>query len=279
MIVWRNGDFIDAAGAVSAADRGYLIGDGVFETVLVQNGRPAFLAGHLSRLRRGAEMLDIKAAIDEAEIRAAIAGLSSRLNLKASAIARITLTRSGGARGLAPTPDAAPVTIIALHPAPAPKPHFHLIVAQSRRLAAAAVNGFKCIGAYAPNMLARIEAARAGADESVMLNEHGRVCSASAANIFLVSGGSLVTPPEREGAMPGIIRGLLLDIAAELGVPARLEPVAASDLISSPLLLTNSVIGAAHASLYGGHATAPLASRLIAAYEHRLDLEFAERSA
>lgn len=276
MIVWRNGEYIEPGGAVSAADRGYLVGDGVFETLLTRDGRPAFLAAHLARLRRGAGMLAMNAAIDEREIRAAIAGLTARLGLQGRAVCRMTVTRSGGARGLAPPGDAAIVTLIALSPAPPPPPHFRMMLAQSRRYSGAATNGFKCIGAYAANLIARLEAARAGAGEAVLLNEHGRAACASAANIFVVSGEALVTPPETEGAMPGVTRATIFSVAAEIGVPARAEPVTLAALEAAPLLITNSVIGAAPASMAGAAArSATLASLIAAAYERRLESEFA----
>lgn len=281
MTVWRNGAFAAPGNAVSAADRGYLVGDGVFETMLVRDGRPAFLGAHLSRLQRGAERLEMKNAIDEEGCRRAIAGLASRLGLTGEAVCRLTVTRCGGARGLAPSNNASIETMISLHPATAPKTHYRLIIAQPRRLSDAPTNGFKCVGAYAANMLARLEAMRAGADEALLLNEYGRVCCASSANIILFSGDSLVTPPESEGALPGVTRAILLDAASEIGVEVRLEPILLFALNSATdLLLTNSVIGAARASMIGSDAPqSALASCLAEAYQRKLDKEFARRPA
>jgi branched-chain amino acid aminotransferase len=147
------------------------------------------------------------------------------------------------------------------------------------RLSGAATNGFKCIGAYAPNLMARMEAARAGADEALLLNEHGRLACASAANVFVVSDAGLITPPESEGAMPGVTRATLLDAAAELGVAARLEPVSPAMLDDVSIILTNSVIGAAPASMMGAsQIESALASRLRAAYERKLALELSGRA-
>lgn len=277
MIVWRNGAFVAPGAAVSAVDRGYLVGDGIFETMLVRGGKPAFLAAHMSRLRRGAEALEMRAAVEDADVRAAIAGLASRLELNGEAVCRVTVTRSGGARGLAPSSDATIETMVALHPAPRPKDIYRLIVARPRRLSDAPTNAFKCVGAYAPNMLARLEAARAGADEALLLNEHGRVCCASSANVFLVSGNAVMTPPESEGATPGVTRAILMAAAAEIGVAARAAPITLSEIGSSTLLLTNSIIGAALATMAGVDAApVALASHLAAAYDRKLDDEFAK---
>lgn len=279
MIVWRNGDFIEPDGAVSAADRGYLVGDGVFETMLVRKGEPAFLTEHLARLQRGAEALAFGARVDEGVVRDAVAGLASRAGLRGEAVCRLTVTRCGGARGLAPSTEASIEILIALHAAPPPKGFYRVAVASHRRLSRAATNAFKCIGAYAPNLMARMEAARAGADEALLLNEHGRVACASAANVFVVSGDSLVTPPESEGAMPGVTRAKLLEAAAEVGVETRFERVPPALLERAPLVLTNSIIGAAAASIEGGAPpSSALASRLIAAYERKLALEFSGRA-
>ncbi|MDZ7629618.1 MAG: aminotransferase class IV [Parvularculaceae bacterium] len=274
MIVWRDGEFLAAEAAISATDRGYLIGDGVFETVLVDRGRPAFLPSHLARLQRGANQLEIVADVKAEEIRAAITALA-RSGQTGRASCRITVTRVGGARGLVPATEARAQTIITLQPVAAPKAAQRLIVARSRRHAAALTNGFKCIGAYAPNLIARLEAARLGADEAIMLNEFDRAASASAANLFMVSDGVLTTPPEIEGAMPGVTRERLIEVAAALGIDVRIEPIAAAEVERAPLFLTNSLIGVIDA----GVATLPpasLAKRLQAAYEERVQAEFSD---
>ncbi len=279
MIVWRDGDFVPADEAVSAADRGYLVGDGVFETLLVDRGRPAFLGAHLTRLNRGARTLEIKIDLAETRVRAAIIGLSERLGLDGRAACRVTVSRVGGARGLAPSPDARSQAIISLQGAAPAKPLLTLIVAQARRLSSAPTNAFKCIGSYAPNLLARLAAARAGADEALLLNEHGRLACASAANVFLLTEQALISPPESEGAMPGVTRAILLAAAAEIGVATRVEPIEPSALGASGLMLTNSLIGVANASLLNApEPTGDLAMRLASAYDARLRAEFSERA-
>lgn len=273
MKVWRDGELLDSEAAISAADRGYLIGDGVFETIFVDHGRPAFLTDHLARLQRGADQLEIAFNRRADEIRSAIAALA-RGGPGGRASCRITVTRVGGARGLAPSAEARAQTLIALQPVAAPKAIYRLIVAQSRRYSASLTNGFKCIGAYAPNMIARLEAARLGADEAVMLNEYGRVASCSAANLFLVSGAGLTTPPESEGAMAGVTRAKVIESAAALGIEVRISPIAAAEIAHAPLLLTNSLIGVAAAGVTMA-SPADLAKRLQSAYEQRVKAEFA----
>jgi branched-chain amino acid aminotransferase len=276
MIVWRDGRFVESEGAVSATDRGFLIGDGVFETVLIDNGRPAFLAAHLARLRRGAEALGINVSLTERDLRAAISGLTERSGAHGREACRITVTRSGGARGLIASPDARTQALVSLAPFRAPKPEFLAAVSAARRFSQAPTNGFKCAGAYAANMIARMEAARAGADEAIMLNEFGRVAGAGAANLFLIEGDTLLTPPEREGATPGIARAVLIECARALGVAVRIEPLPAAALAEAPLIFTNSLIGATPGRLAATTRTPDLAIRLGAAYEARLEAELAE---
>lgn len=277
MIVWRDGAFVEAESAVSASDRGYLIGDGVFETLLVEDGRPAFLAAHLQRLRRGAEALGFDIATGEPGLRAAIDGLAARNGVWRRAACRITATRVGGARGLVASQDARTQLLVAMAPIAPVAKNLSAVIAAARRLSTAPTNAFKCVGAYAANMLARAEAARAGADEAVMLNEHGRIACAGSANLFLIDGEAIVTPPESEGAMPGVTRALIIEIAGALGVEVRIESVDAARIAVAPLMFTNSLIGALPGRLATSTGDAPrLALRLSAAYETRLAAELSE---
>jgi branched-subunit amino acid aminotransferase/4-amino-4-deoxychorismate lyase len=150
------------------------------------------------------------------------------------------------------------------------------------RWSSSATNSFKCTGAYAENFLARAEAAAAGADEAIMLNELGRIASASAANIFFLTAAGLQTPPVSEGAMPGVVRAILLEEAKALGMPVREDPVDLAALSSSLPLLTNSLIGVVRGAVDGAAdgAAGPdaelAASRLIGAYRRRLAQEVGE---
>lgn len=282
MIVWRDGAFIAAEHAISARDRGYLVGAAVFETLLVDRGRPAFLGAHLTRLARGCGALDMPLALNAAELRKAIATLADKNGLPGRGACRVTVSRVGG-RGLAPAPDARTQLVVSLTPASAARPFMKLIISQKRRWAASSTNTFKCAGAYAENVLARAEAASRGADEAIMLNENGRVACASAANIFVATADGLVTPPASEGAMPGVVRGVVLEEAPALGIDAIEAPLEPASL-SSTLLVTNSLVGVVRSAVDGGAdgrangrangrasaAGEDIAREIAAAYEARL---------
>lgn len=277
MIVWRDGELVPASAAISAQDRGYLIGDAVFETILVDNGAPAFLDEHLARLQRGRIVLGIVGKLEASDVRQAIRDLAARNASTGRAACRLTVSRVGGARGLSPSADACVQTVLSLTPAPTPPAFVRLITASRRRWSGAAANGFKCVGAYADNLLARVEATEKGADEAIMLNEHGRVASASSANVFIAADAGLQTPPLGEGAMPGVVRGVILEEARRLGLPAIEAPIDPSMLAASTIILTNSIAGAVESALDGAkrRAGAEIAAMVIAAYEHRLAGEFA----
>ena len=278
MIIWRDGDFVDASGAVSADDRGWLIGDAVFETILVERGAPAFLDRHLARMRNGCRVLGIDRNLDAVELRATIASLARQNTLADRAACRLTISRSGGPRGLAPHADAKPRIFASLSAAASPPDRLRVVISTRRRWTGASTNGFKCAGAYAENMLARADAASRGADEALMLNEFGRVACASSASVFVIADRRLTTPALSEGAMPGVVRSVLLEEAAALGIERRETMMAPSDLLSGELLLANSIAGPVRSALDGatGAGGGETAGRLIAAYERRLRSEFSD---
>jgi len=275
VIVNLNGREIESGAHVPTGDRGFLLGDGAFETIYVARGAPAFLDRHLERLQRGLSILRIPRpdALDHA---AEIIASLSRLNgLEGHAAARITVSRGEGPRGLA-IPEIAPqptllVTVSSWAP---PQGCARVVLTGHRRITEAAGNIFKPIGGYIENILAYDAARRVGADDAILLNEFGRVVSASAANIFVIDGaGRISTPPVAEGAMPGIVRSLILQRAGEaVDVTLVERPIDIEELNGRSLLLTNSLVGLRAASLPG---SAPIGGEL----EARLSAWFnAERA-
>lgn len=277
MTVWRDGAFVPAMAAISADDRGYLIGDAIFETLLVENGRPAFLDRHLARLGFAAGVWGMPAPPSADAVRRAVARLAREADVKGPAACRVTMSRTGGGRGLGVSPETRTQTVIGLSPTSAPIAPLAVILAEHRRWAGSPTNGFKCAGGYAPNILARAEATAARADDAVMMNERGRIACATAANIFVIDGESVLTPPVEEGAMPGITRAVVLEEARALGLPVAETPIERSRLNGSTILLTNSIIGITPCKLAG--AAVPensTATSLIAAYRRRLGRAFGD---
>jgi branched-chain amino acid aminotransferase len=218
--LWLNGVLAESATTrVDPADRGFTLGDGVFETIRAAGGMPLHAARHFARLRGGAALLGIAVAPgDEALLRAIDDVL--RANGLAEAAVRITLSRGPSARGLLPTGPPTPTLLITAAPLPPALPPGRLMISEiTRRNEFSPLSRIKSLN-YLDSVLARQEAAAAGADDALLLNTAGHVAEATAANIFLLIGGEWITPPVADGALPGIARALLLEhgVARELRI-------------------------------------------------------------
>ncbi len=267
MTFWLNGEIREERTAIHIADRGFLLGDGVFETVLLMAGKPAFFSAHLRRMRAGAAALGIEADIDETELAAAVMELARRNEAdKDKAWARLTLTRGVGPRGLAVTKgELTPTLLITVNRYAAPVDHgpAKVIVSRHCRNEHSLITRWKTLN-YLDNILAKEEATVAGADDAIMLNTARRVACASTANVFLVRGETLKTPPPEEGAMPGVVRGVVLEEAQKAGIAIEAAPVESKELFAAALFLTNSLIGLRIAAKKGGRAPDEGASAVIA---------------
>ncbi len=236
---WVDGELVAAdARHLSAFDRGFQLGDGVFETLRARGGHPTELEEHLARLRRSANGLDIDLdeALDlgdgpEAWIRDGIAELLAAEHLDGptgDASIRITVSRGTIAgRGLLPAERPRPTVVIQAWPvAPAPADHLErglrLIASTVRRDPDSPLAAFKTTS-RADYVYARLEARRAGADDAVFLTYAGDLSEATSANIFLVfSAGrpvpELATPTLGSAVLPGTTRSWLLGWAARAGM-------------------------------------------------------------
>lgn len=167
MIVYLDGRFVPEAEAlVPVSDRAFLLGDGLFETMLVQGGRPFLWEHHWSRLLRGAEFLRLKLPSDDTRLHAASRELIAR-NQMPSAILRLTVSRGSGGRGYSLRGADQPRSVMTLHPpalAPgATAPPWRLVTSSLRVPAGEALAVYKTLNKL-PNILARAEAEAAGAD-------------------------------------------------------------------------------------------------------------------
>lgn len=211
MKIWLNGSFVSASGAIDAGDRGMLLGDGVFETLAILGGRPLRFARHLSRLTDGAAMLGMDLPTTAGEIGAAIRALAESAEIEEGS-ARITLTRGPAPRGVLPPPVPTPTLLVTVaRGAVGDTAAISAIVAAStRRNDCSPLAAVKSTN-YLDAILARREADDAGAHEAIMLNTRGRVAEATAANVFCVIGGEVVTPPVMDGALPGTMRACVME--------------------------------------------------------------------
>jgi branched-chain amino acid aminotransferase len=236
---WFNGKLIDGAIPLDPFDRGLTLGDGVFETIAVFNGKPAYLAAHLDRLVHGGRVLGINVP------RTFIANGTGQLlagHGRENGILRITITRGSGVRGLAGA-GAAPTALITLTPwqkgtlnAPV-----RLATSSIRRNEHSPLSSLKTLS-YAGNILAARDAAAVGADDALLLNTSGRIASSTISNLFAIWGSTLATPSSTEGVLPGIIRARILALAKIAGLAAEERPISPAELLSADaVFLTNSL--------------------------------------
>lgn len=249
--------------AVPFDDRGLTLGDGLFETLLAVDGALRDAEAHLARLAAGCATLGLPAPDHDAAhalVREAAAA-SGRMAV------RLTLTAGSGGRGLMRPAELAPRMFANAAPAPPPAGPARLITSAVRRNEGSPASRVKSL-AYLDNVLARREAAAAGADEALMLNGRGEAACASAANLFWLEQDVLRTPALDCGVLDGITRAAVIDQARRLGVPVeqvRSGPQAL--LAAQAVFLTSSLIGVRAAASLDGRPLRvhPLTDQLAAA--------------
>lgn len=240
MRIYVNGEIQDKkAAAIDPGDRGFLLGDGVFETLLAAGGTARHLHDHLTRLREAAGIVGVGVPADIADAGAIIERLLAANGLEKAAV-RLTLTRGPGPRGLAPAEGQPPTVVITAAPLAEDrhKPVAAAIARTTARNECSPLARIKSLN-YLDNILALREVRGRGAEEALLLNTQGRLSCASAANVFVVIDGELITPPISEGVLPGLVRGRLI---RALGAKER--KVTPDDLLTvraSEVFLTNSL--------------------------------------
>lgn len=220
MKIWKNGSVVSADGAVNAFDRGVMLGDGLFETMAFCDGIPLRIERHLARLNRGLDILGISADIAAEDIQRAATSLADINDVHQGAL-RLTVLRGAGARGVLPTDMGAPTIMISLSQATlCDDTPLNVIIARSTcRNDQSPMSTIKSTN-YGDAIMARREADDAGADDAILLNTHGTIAEATAANIFCVIDGKVITPPVSDGALPGVMRDIVL--AHEGGIEASI---------------------------------------------------------
>ena len=220
-MIWLNGELREADNALSTQDRGLLLGESVFETLLVINAVPQFWPAHLARLAAACAAFDLDNPYDDDALRQGAIAVLAAHEKTDRAVLRLSITGGGGdgkgGRGLVPQEKSQANIFIQAGPAPPRAETMRLADCDVKRFAGAALTAHKT-GAYLDNIMARKQALAAGADEAVMVNQHNRIACAAAGNIFIARGNRLLTPPVSEGALPGIIRGALLDMGMVAGM-------------------------------------------------------------
>lgn len=236
--IYIDGQFYPESEAkVSVFDHGLLYGDGIFEGIRFYNSRVFKLREHLERLWDSARaiMLTIPMTIDEME-EATLETI--RQNGLRDGYIRLVVTRGKGNLGLSPDrcPKASVIIIAAtiqLYPPEAYERGMTVVTVATRRVAPAALSPAVKSLNYLNNIMAKIEANLAKADEGLMLNEEGYVAECTGDNVFIIKRGEIYTPPIYAGSLRGITWQAVLDIAAELGLKVTVQPLTRYDLYTA----------------------------------------------
>jgi len=222
---------------IDPVDRGLTLGDGLYETVAVRNGRPARVAAHLARLRQGAHVVGLEVPKDDRALESALNEVA-QANAIGEGVLRLTLTRGPAGHGLAMPDSATPTLLIIgraqrLAPAPLTSAIVATVTRRNENSPTSRIKTTNCLDA----VLALREAVESGADDALLLNGAGKLAEATTANLFAVIDGKLVTPPVADGALAGVMRGAVIK---ELGAEER--SIAPADLAgASEAFLTSSL--------------------------------------
>lgn len=226
MHVFLNGRFVpEEQATVSIFDRSFLYGDGLFETLLVQNAKPFRWTQHLERLQCGAEFLKIKLPFSPGELQTFTRELISKNELR-DGLLRLTLSRGVGLRGYSPKGADSPTVVMTLHPALQKSnaleagEHWKLITSSLRLAAGEALAQFKTSNKLS-QILARAEADDAAADEALLLNTDGLVVEGASSNLFWIEDAAVCTPPLISGILAGVTRAVVLEICESLQLKTR----------------------------------------------------------
>ncbi len=230
---WRSRD--DAK--VSVFDHGLLYGDGVFEGIRVYNRRIFRLEAHLQRLYQSALALALKVPLSVEEMTQAVRQTVARNRCEDGYI-RLVVTRGAGELGIDPLscPKASVIVIVTdvrVYARELYAKGIKVITSATRQVSHEAFDPRVKSLNYLKNILAKIDAQNAGAHEAILLNSSGFIAECTADNLFVVRGGGLLTPSTRDGALGGITRGAILELAAEAGIAAGEERLTRYDVYTA----------------------------------------------
>jgi branched-chain amino acid aminotransferase len=274
MFIFLNGQFLpETEAVVRVNDRGFMYGDGLFETMRVVNGTPFRMAQHLERMMRGADFLKIKSPFTPKELEKFAAQLIEK-NKMPDAILRVMLTRGPGERGYAFNGECKPTIVMTLHAAPPLENHIQwsLITSSFRIPAADPISSFKTTSKIL-HVMARAEAAEKDADEALLINTNGEVAETASGNLFWVYQDKICTVPTGRGVLPGITRAVVLEICQMLGLQVNKRVIKPEALRNSEgIFVTQSALGIVPVASFDGEpvSLSPLVDQIERTYDEML---------
>jgi len=238
MQIYIDGQFFSEQEAkISVFDHGLLYGDGVFEGIRFYNGKVFCCDEHLERLYHSARAILLDIPLSLQEMKKALLETVKR-NQLSDGYVRLIITRGKGSLGLNPSSCPKPTVIIiastvALYPKEAYEKGLVVITCATRRMGPAALSPMIKSLNYLNNVMARLEALHAGADEGLLLNEQGFIAECTADNIFVVKKGVVMTPPASSGALAGISRAVAIQLALDMGLEVKEVPMTCYDVYTA----------------------------------------------
>lgn len=244
--VWMNGKLVDSEKAkVSVFDRGFLYGDGIFETMRCYAGVVFKLDEHLTRLNLSFSVMKMNPPHSRQYFKDAIYD-TLRSNNLSNAYIRLAVTRGEGRFGIGYKDDFIPNIVIVAkqfeeYPSWMHKKGISAKIVTMRQNEYSPLSRIKSLN-FLPHILARFYAKASGADEAILVNTKGCIAEGATSNIFLVKGKSIVTPSLDSGILPGITRGVIIKIARRLEFNVKEKAVSRRELFNADeVLLTNSL--------------------------------------
>jgi branched-chain amino acid aminotransferase len=234
-LIYVDGNYYPKSGAkISVYDHGFLYGDGVFEGIRAYNGSVFKLKEHINRLYSSARAILLEIPLTKEEMTRAVIETLKK-NKLTDAYIRLVVSRGAGDLGLDPRKCHKPTIIIItdrirLHDTTAKEKGITAIISWVKRDPVDATSHeIKSLN-YLNSILAKIEANSANVDEAICLNKEGFVCEGVAENIFTVTNGTIITPPTSTGALRGITRNVVIEIAQKLGYVVTKKEITPADL-------------------------------------------------
>jgi branched-chain amino acid aminotransferase len=282
--IWLDGKIVDESDAkISVFDHGLLYGDGIFEGIRFYNGRVFRLSEHIERLYLSAKALLLKMPWTLEEVCEATLQTIRANNLNDGYI-RLVVTRGIGDLGLNPylCPNPSMFIIasgITLYPAELYENGLEVVTCSTRRPTPASLSPQVKSLNYLNNVMAKVEALKAGAKEGLMLNEQGYVAECTGDNVFVVKKGEVITPPVSDGSLDGITRQVIFELCSELGISIREMSMARYDIYTAD---ESFLTGTAAETIpmvkldereIGDGKPGPISLRLIEAYRQKVRSE------
>lgn len=280
-MVYIDGKFYEKDEAkISVYDHGVLYGDGVFEGIRIYSGKVFKLKEHLERLYDSAKAVALKISIDFDEMTAAVLETVKRSNMQDGYI-RLLVTRGIGDLGVSPANCIKSSVIIIvdsiqLYPEELYEKGIKVMTSATRRISSDYYEPRVKSLNYINNILAKIEAENCGCSEAVMLNAQGHIVECTGDNIFIIKDGIVKTPDPAEGALNGITRQTIIEVADAEGVPCREAILTRFDLYTADeCFLTGSgaeliPVTVADGRVIGTGKAGEITKQLLAAFKERV---------